>query len=189
MVKRLIAVVLITAGAVGLAGCASPNMYTAYSTAQKEIEVAKYTAQTAKYNAMSVIAATGDTTTRVAAVVAMAMGDTAGGGNGSGGSAQLTPPRDPADTAIQWASILVPATVQGLGIKYNRDVSVRQSDNNTLLGMRQSDNQAAVQINSNQTIQGVAGLIPETIKVLPKPVVVQSSTTNNYATPAPAATP
>lgn len=202
MFKRVIVAVAVLAA---LAGCASPDMYRQYAEGQAKIEVAKYTAQAEKYKAIAQIAGTGDSTAKVAAVVAMAMGDMGGGGGGggTGGSAQLQAPKDPSDTAIQWASILVPATVQGFGIKANRDVAIRQSDNSTTLGIRQSDNAASVQISTNQTMQGIslgiANLIPQTISALPSApppsnttttnTTTTNTTTNNYTTPPVPAAP
>lgn len=194
MFKRVTVAVAVLAA---LAGCASPEMYRQYADGQAKIEVAKYTAQAEKYKAIAQIAGTGDSTAKVAAVVAMAMGDMGGGGAGTGGSAQLAPPKDPSDTAIQWASILVPATVQGFGIKANRDVAIRQSDNSTVLGIRQSDNAASVQISTNQTMQGIslgiANLIPQTISALPSAPppsnTTTTNTTNNYSVPPVSAAP
>lgn len=194
MFKRL---TVATAVMVALAGCASPEMYRQYADGQAKIEIAKYTAQAEKYKAMAKIAEAGDATSKVAAVVAMAMGDMGGGQSGTGGSAQLAPPKDPSETALQWASILVPATVQGFGIKANRDVAIRQSDNSTALGLRQSDNAASVQINTNQTMQGIslgiANLIPQTISALPSAPppsnTTTTNTTNNYSVPPVPAAP
>ena len=205
MFKRVTVAVAVLAA---LAGCASPDMYRQYAEGQAKIEVAKYTAQAEKYKAIAQIAGTGDATAKVAAVVAMAMGDTGSGGSGTGGSAQLQAPKDPSDTAIQWASILVPATVQGFGIKANRDVAIRQSDNSTTLGIRQSDNAASVQISTNQTMQGIslgiANLIPQTISALPSApppsnttttttttntTTTNTNTTNNYSVPPVPAAP
>ena len=188
MFKKVTVAVAVLAA---LAGCASPETYRQYADGQAKIEVAKYTAQAEKYKAIAQIAGTGDSTAKVAAVVAMAMGDMGGGSAGTGGSAQLAPPKDPSETALQWASILVPATVQGFGIKANRDVAIRQSDNSTVLGIRQSDNAASVQINTNQTMQGIslgiANLIPQTISALPSapPPSNTTTTTNNYTTTVP----
>lgn len=196
MFKRVTVAVAVLAA---LAGCASPEMYRQYADGQAKIEVAKYTAQAEKYKAIAQIAGTGDSTAKVAAVVAMAMGDMGGGSAGTGGSAQLAPPKDPSETALQWASILVPATVQGFGIKANRDVAIRQSDNSTTLGIRQSDNAASVQINTNQTMQGIslgiANLIPQTISALPSApppsntTTTTTNTTNNYTVPPVPAAP
>lgn len=193
MFKKVTVAVAVLAA---LAGCASPETYRQYADGQAKIEVAKYTAQAEKYKAIAQIAGTGDSTAKVAAVVAMAMGDMGGGSAGTGGSAQLAPPKDPSETALQWASILVPATVQGFGIKANRDVAIRQSDNSTVLGIRQSDNAASVQINTNQTMQGIslgiANLIPQTISALPSAPppsnTTTTNTTNNYTTAPPVPT-
>lgn len=140
---------------VALVGCAGPEVYTKYADQQAAIEVAKYNALTAKYTAMSTIASSGDATAKVAAVIAMAMGDMAGGGSAS---TRLTPPKDPSETALQWASILVPAAVQSYGIGSNKAVAMRQSDNATALAIQQSDNQVVMTESTNNTMLGFGAL-------------------------------
>ena len=60
--------------AIALAGCASTGDYAAYANGQAQIEAARHSADAARYKAMSDIAATGDNSAKVAAVMALALG-------------------------------------------------------------------------------------------------------------------
>lgn len=139
---------LLTASLI-LGGCASTADYQAYSHGQAAIEQAKYAAEAARFRAMSDIAATGDPSAKVAAVVALAM--SSGGGHGGQQAAQLRAPEAPGQTALQWASVLVPAITQGYSIY-----------SNTKLGMAQSNNTARVAESTNQTFLGMSGNVRDT---------------------------
>lgn len=139
-----------------MAGCASPD-YQAYAKAQAAADTAKHQADTAKYKAMSDIAATGDATAKVAAVMAMAMGQA----NATANSA-LQAPR--ASEALQWASILVPGLTQVAGMRYNYLSQQTQSNNATALG-----------ISTNATFTGIAGKIQA-------PGAISTTTTNDNHT-------
>lgn len=140
-----------------LAGCASPD-YQAYAKAQAAADTAKHQADTAKYKAMSDIAATGDATAKVAAVMAMAMGQTNATTNST-----LQAPR--ASEALQWASILVPGLTQVAGMRYNYLSQQTQSNNATALG-----------ISTNSTFAGIAGKIQAPGAVS----TVTTTTTDNH---------
>ena len=141
MKTLLIASILSTAI---LMGCANTE-YLAYSRAQTEIEVSKNLALSAKYKAMEAIAASGDSTAKVAAVMALSMGS-------QGGSSQGTSIAAPApNQALQWASVLVPGVTQVLGMRYNYLSTVTQSNNS-----------AAVAQSTNSAFVGIAGKIQAT---------------------------
>jgi len=141
MKKLLIASILSTSI---LMGCANTE-YLAYSRAQTEIEVSKNLALSAKYKAMETIAASGDSTAKVAAVMALSMGS-------QGGSSQGTSIAAPApNQALQWASVLVPGVTQVLGMRYNYLSTVTQSNNS-----------AAVAQSTNSAFVGIAGKIQAT---------------------------
>jgi len=123
-----------------MAGCASPD-YAQYSKAQTDIAVARYTADAAKYKAMSDIAAQGDVSAKVAAVMAIALGS-----NNTGAQASIQAPQ--ASPALQWASILVPSLTQVAGMRYQY-----------LSTQTQSNNAAAVAISSNGTIASMGNNI------------------------------
>lgn len=132
--------IIILSLAFSLIGCASPD-YQAYAKAQAAADTAKHQADTAKYKAMSDIAATGDATAKVAAVMAMAMGQ-----NNASANNTLQAPRS--SEALQWASILVPGLTQVAGMRYNYLSQQTQSNNATSLG-----------ISTNATFTGIAGKI------------------------------
>ena len=122
-----------------LIGCASPEQYLAYSQGQAAIESAKHAADAARYKAMSDIAASGDSASKVAAVMALAIGQ-------AQTPTQLQPP--PKNEALQWAQILVPGLTSIAGIYYGAKV-----------GMNASDNAAAVSMSTNNAFLGMAGKI------------------------------
>ena len=122
-----------------LTGCAS-NDYAQYSKAQTDIATARHAADAAKYRAMSDIAASGDSAAKVAAVMAMAMGQ------GSGAQATLQAPQ--ASEALQWASLIVPGLTQIAGMRYNH-----------LSQQTASNNAVALGISTNSTFSGLAGKI------------------------------
>lgn len=127
-----------------LMGCANTE-YLAYSRAQTEIEVSKNLALSAKYKAMEAIAASGDATAKVAAVMALSMGSQ--GGSSQGASIAAPAPNQ----ALQWASVIVPGVTQVLGMRYNYLSTVQQSNNS-----------AAVAQSTNASFVGIAGKIQAT---------------------------
>lgn len=154
--KALLILVALT-----LAGCASPGDYAAYANGQAQIESAKHAADAARYKAMSDIAASGDSTAKVAAVMALAIGQ--------GGAAQsvvrIQAPKSDAETALQWASILVPGVVNATGIVYGAKVATNASNN-----------AAAVSMSTNSAFVGMAGKIQA--PGLPQANVYTMTTTN-----------
>lgn len=109
-----------------LTGCASQD-YNQYAKAQTDIAIAKHNADAEKYRAMSEIAKAGDSTAKVAAVMAMAMG------TGNSTQPSIQPPK--VSEALQWASILVPGLTQVVGMRYNYMGQKTSSDNATALGI------------------------------------------------------
>lgn len=105
--------------ALALTACASPD-YAQYAKAQESIAASKSQSDAARYRAMSDIAAQGDSAAKVAAVMALAIGQSAP-------SQQIAAPQP--NQALQWASILVPGLTQIYGIRANADVAMRSSDN------------------------------------------------------------
>ena len=122
-----------------LAGCASPD-YAQYSKAQTDIATARHSADAARYRALSDIAATGDSSAKVAAVMALALG---------ANTAQQPVIQAPQpNQALQWASILVPGLTQVAGMRYNYLSQQAQSNNATTLGL-----------STNNAFVGLAGKI------------------------------
>ena len=147
--KTLLAIII----ALALTGCASPD-YAQYAKAQEAIATAKGQADAARYKAMADIAASGDSAAKVAAVMALALGQ-----GGAGPAQQIAAPAP--NAALQWASILVPSITQMYGIRANADVA-----------MRSSDNAASTSIATTAGFVGLAGQIQA-------PNVSTVTTTNN----------
>lgn len=123
---------LIACAALFLAGCASPD-YAQYAKSAEASSVARSTA-------LAEIAKSGDSSAKVAAVMALAMG---------AGNSTLAAPQP--NAALQWASILVPGLTQVAGMRYSYLSQQTQSNNATALG-----------ISTNATFAGIAGRIQAT---------------------------
>ena len=72
--KKRLALLLVAA----LAGCSTTDQYRMYTDSHAKMETAKYNADAAKYKAMSDIASAGSETAKVAAVMAIALGQAGG---------------------------------------------------------------------------------------------------------------
>ena len=157
MKKSLIAAVC---GILLLSGCATNDKYKMYAETQRAIADSEARKETARYNALMEIAKQGDTASKVAAVMSIQFN----GGGATNTKQQIAPPTDPGETALRWASVLVPGLAQFYTINQNSKVAITQSNNSTQLGMKQSDNQAAVAINTNTafTNMNAAGLTTAT---------------------------
>lgn len=142
-----------------LSGCGTEN-YKHYadtqariaisnSEIQARVTIAAAEAAAARYNALSKLAESGTESSKIAAVMAIALNQ-----NGDTGSAKVQQPavnaiQPPQNSeAIQWASILVPSLTQVLGISANMRVATTQSDN-----------AAAVAISTNNAFVGMANKI------------------------------
>lgn len=136
--KRLISLLLLS-----LTGCATAGDYRAYVAAHESIEAARHNADAERWRAMAAIAQTGDSSAKIAAVMAMGMGH----GNGIQ-PAQIRAPESVGDQALRWLNLIAPLAVQGYGIHAN-----------TAMGMRQSDNSTALGISTNSAFVGMAGKI------------------------------
>lgn len=126
-----------------LSGCANDN-YRMYADAQKAMVNAEAMKEAARYQALTEIAKQGDTAAKVAAVMSIQFN-----GGGAQRQPQIAPPVDASETALRWASVLVPGFTQFYTINQNSKVAMTQSNNATALGLRQSDNQANVAMNTN----------------------------------------
>lgn len=125
-----------------LVGCASgPSNYQLYAETQSKIAQAHAVAETARFNALAEIAKNGDSAAKVAAVLSIQMG----GGSQPRQQQQVAAPETLADTALKWTSVLLPSFTQFYTVQRN-----------TAVAMRQSDNQAAVAISTNQAFTGIA---------------------------------
>lgn len=135
---------LVTTVLLALGGC-STMQYEHYAKAAEASSVARS-------KALADIAAQGDSSAKVAAVMALALG---------AGQQQLQAPAP--NEALQWAQVLVPGLTQALGMRYNY-----------LSTVAQSNNAAAVAVSTNATMQGIAGQIQS-----PGATSTTTSTINN----------
>lgn len=120
---------LIVLSGLALASCASPD-YAQYAKSAEASSVARS-------KALSDIAASGDSAAKVAAVMALALGQ---------GNSVLAAPQP--NQVLQWASILVPGLTQVAGMRYNYLSQQVQSNNTTTLGL-----------STNNAFVGLAGKI------------------------------
>lgn len=150
-----------------LGGCATTD-YENYTRAHASAESARHAADAEKYKALASVAATGSDTARVAAVMALALGNGAGQGASAPGGPALRAP-EANNTLLQWAAVLVPGITQAYGIHANMR-----------LGMTQSDNSASVARSTNDTFGGIAKLIQA-----PGAVTTTNTDRHDTVTPAP----
>jgi len=123
-----------------ISGCASQD-YALYAKAQGDVDIARHNADAEKYKAMASIASSGDQSAKVAAVMALALGQAS-----TGQQPAMQAPQ--ASTALQWAQVLVPGLTQIVGVTANMR-----------LGMAQSDNGAKIAVSTNDTFGAIAGKI------------------------------
>jgi hypothetical protein len=138
-------VLAISIGLIFLTGCASGN-YQQYAQTQENIAVARAQADIERYKTLQAIANSGDTTARVAAVIALQQGTQ------SNNSPRIEQPTSVGDTALKWASVLVPSLTQIYGIGKSTDLAITNSNNNK-----------EIAINSNETMLGFGKLIVDPI--------------------------
>lgn len=168
-------ILVLTLFALALTGCASPD-YAQYAKTQQAIATSRGIAETARYRALADIAANGDGASKVAAVMALALGQ--------GGAAQSQQIAAPApNAALQWASVLVPAVTQVYSIRANADVAMRSSDNAMATGIATTAGFVGIagQIQAPGAITTVSGnsgansgdsTATPTVVTAPNPVVV-----------------
>ena len=132
--------ILLIAGLGLLAGCATN--YETYVEAQKSIAEANARAEQAKYEAMAAIGESGTETSKVAAMMAIALG------KDTKPQVNVAAPRTAGDSLLQWASIVFPAVTQGY-----------IANQNTKAIMNQADNAARVAVSTNETFSAIAGNI------------------------------
>ena len=151
--------------AITLAGCASTGDYAAYANGQAAIEAARHSADAARYKAMSDIAATGDSSAKVAAVMALALGQ----GGAQGQATRIQAPKSDADIALSWAQILVPGLTSITGIVYGARVATTASDNAALVSQ-----------STNNAFLGMAGKIQAPAPAAIPPANIYNTTTDRH---------
>ena len=149
---------LILIPALALAACSTKNDVIMNYDYQKAVAES----EKARMDAIKEIAKQGDTGAVAAAMMLQTQG-----------SKSHAAPSNSGDSALAWAGVLVPATVQAAGIAVNGLVARTQSNNNTDVAIKNSDNNAAVAIDTNGTMATIA----EATIVTPE--VVTSTNTSN----------
>lgn len=154
---------LIPSLALALSACTSKNdviMNMDYQQAVIESE-------TARMKAIATIAQQGETGAVAAAMMMQNQGVKPHAAPSSGGG-----------SALAWASILVPATVQSAGIAVNGLVARTQSNNNKDVAIVSSNNSTTVAVDTNGTMAGIAEV------TIVNPEVVTSTNTITCVTDA-----
>lgn len=129
--KRLF--LLLIAVSLTLTGCAVDE-YARYAEMQERIQVAKYTAEAERYKAMAAISMTGDTATKVAAMITMG-----GTGQASNQTPYIPPPKTTWENTKDILGIFLPAFVQGYGIYATNRTAQNASNNSRLTAISTND--------------------------------------------------
>jgi len=158
MIKRLL---LVPALALSLSACTSKNDVAMNHDYQKAVSET----ETARMYAIGRIAEQGE----VGAVAAAMMLQ-------NEGSRPHAAPRSGGDSALAWAQVLVPATVQSAGIAVNGLVARTQSNNNKDVAIVNSDNTTAVAVDTNSTMATIAEVTVVNPEVVNPEVVTNTST-------------
>ena len=140
----------IAVAVLALTGCATNKDYQLYAESQQKIAHANAMAETARYAALAEIAKSGDTASRVAAVMSLNMG----AGQGAKAPQQINPPKTFGDTALQWTSVLLPSLTQVYGINANKQVAITQSNNSAAVA--RSTNETFATMNGNMATSNTA---------------------------------
>jgi hypothetical protein len=135
MKKLLLALAILS-----MTGCAS-TQYAKYAEAQQAIATSKSDSEIARYKALSDLAVSGSETAKVAAVMALALGNPQG-------TASTQHVAAPQNELLQWASLIVPSLTNTAGMYFN----FKSNETN-------SNNAAAVSMSTNDAFVGIAGKI------------------------------
>jgi hypothetical protein len=140
-----------------LAGCSTPAAYYVAvdnaNSRKTEIALAKEQTESARIQALTQLAATGDASARTAAVMALAFANM---GQGKQANTDMVAPAKPdgaGDTMLKWTSVLLPSLTQFYAIGKNAEVSIVNS-NNSLEGQKS---------NNGMVVDLVQGRIPPVI--------------------------
>lgn len=163
--KTILAVII----ALALTGCATN--YDQYANAQVKIAEANAATAKYKYEALALMGNSGGDTAKVAAIISL---------NQQSQQPQqvLQAPKSWQDSALQWASVLVPSLTQMYSINATKATSLAQIDASTKTQMHQADTyvQFGTLINDPTVVTQPAPVIVPTQVVQPtvvNPVVVQ----------------
>lgn len=169
MLVRLVSILMACWMAVTGTGCASQE-YTRYLEMQERIGLANAEAQKAKYEAFKAIGQ-GDTTSRVAAL--MAMGGVGGNGNNQG-TPFVAPPKTGWDHFKEVASIFVPVALQAYSIGKSAEIAKNASNN-----------ASQTAISTNQTFAAMAGRIQAPAANISTITTTNTSSTDSHDVTSP----
>jgi hypothetical protein len=120
-------------GILALTGCATSKDYQIYAQTQQQIATARAEAEIARYETLRSIANSGDTTARVAAVIALQQG-----ASSNNNSPRIEQPTSVGDTVLKWTSVLLPSLTQFYSIGKSTDLAIVNS-NNSLEGQKSNN--------------------------------------------------
>lgn len=167
---RLVSILMACWMAILGTGCASQD-YVRYLEMQERIGMANAEAMKAKYQAYETIGQ-GDTTSRVAALIAMSG---VGGSNGNGTQLQyVAPPKTGWDHFKEVASIFVPIALQAYSIGKSAEIAKNASNN-----------AAQTSISTNQTFAAMAGKIQAPAANVSTITTTTSSSTDSHDVTSP----
>lgn len=136
-----------------LGGCASsgPSNYALYAETQAKIAQAHAVAETARFNALSEIAKTGDSAAKVAAVLSIQLGGNSGGNQRN--QQVIAAPEDWDQKLLKWAGVILPTVTQGLAI----GAQIHAANTQKQIAVTQSNNAAATAQSTNNTFAAMSG--------------------------------
>lgn len=141
------------AGVVLLTGCASHSEYYAAieraNALQVEATQARAAADADRISALSLLADSGDESTKIAAVVSLALM-----GQGSSEQPQMIQPRPQQSEALQWAQTLVPFAGLAMQSYYGYSLGKVQSNNSAEVAI--SGQEAYTELGLGQFREGVS---------------------------------
>lgn len=120
-------------------GCASMTDYNLYAQTQQMIAQKNAEAEIARANALKDIAASGDSAAKVAAVMSLQFS-----AQNQQKQQQIAAPSSFGDTALKWASALLPSLTQFYAIGKSTDVAITHSNNSVI--SQQSNNDMVVDL-------------------------------------------
>lgn len=174
MKKTLLAL----ASVITVTGCASNKEYEMYVEAHRARATAQAAADVARYQALAEIARSGDTASKVAAVISLNM-------QGQQGTAQqpmIAAPKSTAETVLQFSSLLVPQLTQIYAINKQAATAITQSNNATALGVAQAEQNAATAIATTSAFVSIAGQIQSPAANVTTTTTTTSTDSSNRST-------
>lgn len=155
--------ILLALVALSLVGCASPE-YGQYLEAQ--VTMAREARQAADAKAAALVKVCDSGKESACLVAAFALGQA----NGSSGqaAASFAPPESAFDKGLRIVGAVLPFATQIVIAKTNANAMNHQSDNSTLLGIKQAEFASNTAASTNSAFVGIAGKIQAPTVVVPQ---------------------